>query len=132
MTTVPADRKYTQDHEWILPTTGGKARIGITDFAQKQLGDVVFVEVPTVGYTLQATEALGSVESVKAVTEIYAPVDGSVIAVNELLEGEPELLNTDPYDKGWVVEVTLVDPKSLNDLLTAERYQSYLDREESD
>jgi glycine cleavage system H protein len=132
VTNEPTDRHYTRDHEWILPTANGRARIGVTDFAQKQLGDIVFVETPTVGITLEAGEPLGNVESVKSVSEIYAPVAGSVAAVNERLGEEPELLNEDAYGEGWIAELTLTDPKHLTDLLTAEQYRAWIEQESSD
>lgn len=128
MSLLPEDYKYTQDHEWVMPIGNGKtARIGLTDFAQKQLGDVVYVELPETGRALDAGEPLGSVESVKAVSEIYAPIDGTVATVNTRLDSEPELLNEDPYGDAWVVELTLTDPGSLAGLLTAEQYRTYIE-----
>jgi len=133
VTTVPSELKYTREHEWVLPIMNGKAvRVGITAFAQKELGDVVFVELPKADTTLQAGEEMGTVESVKAVSEFYAPVDGTITAVNERLDSEPELLNEDPYGDGWIVELTLTDPGSVKDLLTAEQYRSYLAPPEDD
>ncbi len=132
--TTPDDRRYTKDHEWLLvvDTKAKLARVGITDHAQKQLGDVVFVELPSPGEQHEATEPFGSVESVKAVTEVYMPVSGGVHAVNETLHDTPELLNTDPYGDGWMIEVTMSAPAEVDDLLTAAEYDAYVREEASD
>ncbi|MGW7242901.1 glycine cleavage system protein GcvH [Streptomyces sp. NPDC054804] len=123
----PSDCKYTREHEWIR-MNGGSAEIGITEFAQKQLGDIVFVEVPAVGQAFEAGEPFGTVESVKAVSEIYLPVRGKVIAVNEELDSEPELLNTEPHH-AWVIKIEVSDKKALDNLLSAEQYEKYLKSE---
>ncbi|MEU9151472.1 glycine cleavage system protein GcvH [Streptomyces sp. NPDC048417] len=123
----PSDCKYTREHEWIR-MNGGTAEIGITEFAQKQLGDIVFVEVPAVGQAFEAGDPFGSVESVKAVTEVYVPVGGKVIAVNEELDSEPELLNTEPH-AAWVIKIEVSDKKALEGLLSAEKYEEYLKSE---
>ena len=124
----PTDRRYTQDHEWALPTGPGRVRVGLTDFAQKQLGDIVFVELPNVGDAFQAGEPFGTVESVKAVTEVYAPVTGEVVAVNEELANSPEDINDDA-NATWLVELGASDAKEtdgqLDGLLDADRYQAY-------
>ncbi|MCJ0870664.1 glycine cleavage system protein GcvH [Streptomyces sp. AP-93] len=125
----PTDLRYSRDHEWIR-VNGGTARIGITDFAQKQLGDLVYVEQPSVGGTFDAGEPFGSVESVKAVTEVYSPVAGEVVAVNEKLNHEPELINDDPYGDGWLIEISVRDGDPLRELMTASQYEAYLKSEE--
>jgi glycine cleavage system H protein len=121
---VPGDLKYTKSHEWVK-IEGDTATIGITDFAQSELGDVVFVELPNVGRSLQAGDTFGSVESVKTVSDIYAPVAGEVIETNEKLGAQSELINSDPYGDGWMVKIRLSG--SGDGLLDAEAYQSSLD-----
>ncbi|MGI6558923.1 MAG: glycine cleavage system protein GcvH [Limnochordia bacterium] len=122
----PAELKYTEEHEWVR-VEGNVARVGITDFAQKELGDVVFVELPGVGDSIKAAESLGVVESVKAVSDIYSPVSGQIVKVNEKLEDSPELINQDPYGEGWIAEIEVEDPKELEGLLTAEEYQAIVE-----
>ncbi len=124
----PQELLYTKDHEWIRvdESTG---TIGITDYAQKELGDVVFVELPKRGDHLTASEAFGTVESVKAVSEIYSPVTGVVTAVNGKLQNNPELLNADPHGEAWLVEVELSDRSEVEKLMTAEEYEAYLQKE---
>ncbi|TCO46458.1 glycine cleavage system protein GcvH [Actinocrispum wychmicini] len=119
---TPEDLKYTDDHEWIETRAGGTVRIGITDFAQQQLGDVVFVQLPEVGATVAAKDAVGEVESTKSVSEIYAPVGGEVTAVNEALADTPELINSDSYGEGWMFELKIDDESALGDLLDAAAY----------
>jgi glycine cleavage system H protein len=121
----PTDRHYTTDHEWIL-VSGTTARLGITDYAQDQLGDVVFVEVPAVGTELEKENAFGVVESVKTVSDLYAPVGGKVAAVNKDLEANPELVNQDPYGKGWMVEIELSDSSQAEGLLSAADYEAFI------
>lgn len=116
---TPADLRYTAEHEWVLRTGATTARIGITDYAQKQLGDVVFVQVPAVGATLTAGESFGEVESTKSVSDVYAPLDGTVVGVNGDLEAGPELVNSAPYTAGWLVEVEVADPSVLDAALAA-------------
>ncbi|WP_254271791.1 glycine cleavage system protein GcvH [Haloarcula marina] len=118
---VPEDLRYLESHEWVS-VDDGVARIGITDFAQDELGDVVFVELPDEGDDVTAGEEFGVVESIKAVSDVYAPVSGTVTAVNESLFDEPELLNEDPFDAGWMLEVELADEGELDDLLSADDY----------
>ena len=120
--TVPRTHslKYTKDHEWVK-LEGNVATVGITDFAQSELGDIVFVDVDTVDDDLNAGEVFGSVEAVKTVSDLYLPVSGKVIEFNEELEGEPELVNTDPYGKGWIVKVELSEGADQSELLTAEQ-----------
>lgn len=116
----PADRKYSKDHEWIT-IAGGEGRVGITDYAQKQLGDVVFLELPDVGRKLKAGEVFGSIESVKAVSELFAPMSGEVAAVNSALAGKPETVNKDPHGS-WMIVLKLSNPAEEKDLLTYEQY----------
>lgn len=116
----PADRKYSKDHEWIM-IAGGEGRVGITDYAQKQLGDVVFLELPDVGRKLKAGEVFGSIESVKAVSELFAPMSGEVAAVNSALAGKPETVNKDPHGS-WMIVLKLSNPAEEKDLLTDEQY----------
>ncbi|MEV7935214.1 glycine cleavage system protein GcvH [Kitasatospora sp. NPDC088264] len=131
MANVPKDLKYTKDHEWVRTTGKDKAQVGITDFAQKQLGDIVFVDIPTGGKQLESDEAFGTVESVKSVSELFMPLTGTVTAVNESLSDEPDLINTDPYGDGWIVELTATRPDELKQLLTAAQYEAFIsDRSE--
>ncbi|HHY60033.1 MAG TPA: glycine cleavage system protein GcvH [Clostridia bacterium] len=124
----PHDLKYSKEHEWVR-ANGNKAVIGITSHAAEALGDVVFVELPEVGDHFEAGEAFGSVESVKAVSDVYSPVSGTVVAVNEALLDSPELVNSDPYGDGWMVEVEMDDPSQLEDLLSASDYEAFLKEE---
>jgi glycine cleavage system H protein len=121
----PQENRYTKDHEWVK-VAGSRGTVGITDYAQKQLGDVVFVELPAVGDSVEAGKRFGTVESVKAVSELYAPVTGKVIEVHEALTQKPETLNTDPYGEGWMIVVELADPKSVGGLMDAAQYQAYV------
>lgn len=118
----PTDRKYSEQHEWVL-VEGATARIGITDYAQDALGDVVYVQLPDVGLEVLANAACAEVESTKSVSEVYAPVSGEVSAVNSALDDEPELLNRDPYGAGWIFTVTVADPTEADALLDAAAYQ---------
>lgn len=120
---TPKDLLYSKEHEWIKKE-GDKVRIGITDFAQDELGDVVFVELPEEGDELELNEPFGSVESVKTVSELYAPVSGKVVEVNEELEDSPELVNESPYEDAWMVVVELSNESELDDLLSAEGYEA--------
>ena len=121
---VRDDLHYTAEHEWVAITPEGTLRFGITDFAQEQLGDVVFVSLPDPGTTLAAGAACGEVESTKSVSDIYAPVAGAVVARNEAVVANPELVNSDPYGAGWMVEVSVADPSVVNDLLDAAAYSA--------
>jgi len=125
----PNEFRYTKEHEWIK-AEGDSATVGITNHAQDQLGDVVFVELPKVGAKLQSMQSFGTVESVKAVSEIYAPVSGEVTEVNEALVDTPESLNEDPHGRGWLIRLKLSDKTELNKLMTAEQYQEYVAAEE--
>lgn len=120
---IPADLKYTSDHEWIK-IEGDTATIGITDFAQGELGDIVYVEIETEGDTLDKGEVFGTVEAVKTVSDLFMPLKGEVIAVNEAIEGEPESVNSDPYGNGWMIKVKIEDPSEVESLLSAEAYQA--------
>ena len=118
---IPSDLKYTKDHEWVR-LDGGIAIIGITDFAQGELGDIVFIDIDSEGDTLKKEEVFGSVEAVKTVSDLYVPLDCEIIEVNPLLDENPELVNEDPYQKGWMVKAKITDLNSENDLLTADQY----------
>ena len=119
---APDNLKYTNDHEW-LSVDGDIATIGITDFAQSELGDIVFVDVDTLDETLNKDEVFGTVEAVKTVSDLLLPVSGEVIELNDALEDAPETINTDPYDKGWIVKIRISDPSELDQLLDAEAYK---------
>jgi len=118
----PKNLKYSEEHEWVR-IEGNRAVIGITDYAQSELGDIVFVELPEVGAEVKQNEPFGSVESVKTVSELYAPVSGKVVEVNGELDGSPELVNQSPYDKGWMIVVEMSDPSELDNLMDAEAYE---------
>jgi glycine cleavage system H protein len=120
----PADLKYTKDHEWIR-IAGDTAEIGITDYAQQQLGDVIYVELPDIGHTMSEGEPFGSIESVKAVSELFAPMTGEVIEINPALKDHPEAVNTDPYAT-WMVRVKLSDPAASGSLLDSTQYEGLL------
>jgi glycine cleavage system H protein len=119
----PDDLKYTSEHEWVR-TDGETARVGITDYAQDALGDIVYVSLPEVGSDLASGDTVGELESTKSVSDIYAPVSGTVVAVNEALDGTPELVNSDPYGEGWLFEITPSDATAVDDLMDASAYQS--------
>ena len=121
----PVELQYTKDHEW-LRVDESTGTIGITDHAQKELGDIVYVELPKDGERMTAKETLGSVESVKAVSDVYSPVSGQVVAVNSKLQDKPELINTDPYGEGWLVRVSLTDPREAEGLMSSEDYEAYV------
>ena len=122
---VPDDRRYLESHEWALETDG-VVRVGISDFAQDELGDVVFVEFPDEGDELTGEEAFGVVESIKAVSDLYAPVSGEVVAVNDELHDAPELVNDDPFEDGWMIEIDPADESELEELLSAEEYEAQI------
>jgi len=124
---TPEELKYTAEHEWVRgPGNEGTIRVGITDYAQEALGDIVYVSLPVVGDRLNAGEPCGEVESTKSVSDIYAPVSGEVIARNDALDASPELMNADPYGDGWMIELQPDDPADLDDLLDATGYQEHL------
>jgi len=120
---IPADLKFTKDHEWIK-IDGDTATVGITDFAQGELGDIVYVDVDTLDDTLEEGEVFGSVEAVKTVSDLFMPLSGEVSEFNEELEDEPELVNTDPYGKGWMIKITISDASQIDNLLDAEAYKN--------
>jgi glycine cleavage system H protein len=122
---VPTNLKYTKDHEW-LRVEGDVAVIGITDFAQQELGDIVYVEIETVGETLEKEEVFGSVEAVKTVSDLFMPLSGEVLELNENLDANPELVNTDPYNDGWMVKVKISDQTELDDLLDSDAYSALI------
>ena len=126
--TYPADSRYTKEHEWVRPE-GDIATAGITDHAQKELGDIVYVDLPKVGTTVEKGKPLGSVESVKAVSDVYAPVSGEIIEINELLATAPEKLNESPHGEAWLVKIRMSDPSEPNSLMSAEEYQTYAEAE---
>ena len=123
---VPEHLRYSADHEWIA-VSGNRARIGITDYAQDALGDVVYVQVPTLGSTVAAGETFGEVESTKSVSDVYAPLAGTVVAVNDQLGDSPETLNSDPYGAGWLCEIEFADEGQVAGLLDAAAYQALID-----
>ena len=122
---IPKDLKYTKDHEWVR-IDGDTAIVGVTDFAQGELGDIVFVEIETVDESLDMEEVFGSVEAVKTVSDLFMPISGEVIEFNEALETDPELVNSDPYGEGWMIKIKIADKSELNDLLTEETYSNLI------
>lgn len=124
----PDDLKYTEEHEWVL-VENETATVGITDFAQDQLGDVVFVELPEVGSTVEAGKAFGVVESVKAVSDIYAPLSGEIVEINEELVEAPEVINTSAYEDGWMVKIQISDMSQVDELIDAQAYQAFIENE---
>ena len=127
MANVPANLKYSNDHEWCR-VEGDVAVIGITDYAQSQLGDIVFVDVPTVGENIEANEVFGSIEAVKTVSDAFLPVSGVVEEVNPAIDADPALVNTDPYGEGWMVKVKMSNPAEVDSLLTAEQYTALISK----
>jgi glycine cleavage system H protein len=122
---IPSNLKYTKDHEWIL-LEGEIATVGITDFAQKELGDIVYVEVETLGQTLDKDEVFGTVEAVKTVSDLFLPLAGEIIEFNDSLESDPEMVNSDPYGKGWMIKVKVSNPSDYNELLSSEAYKELI------
>jgi glycine cleavage system H protein len=125
---TPEDSRYAKSHEYVH-VEGGVGTIGITDYAQKELGDVVFVELPQIGTELEQGDELGSIESVKAVSELFSPVSGEVVEINEKLTDKPELVNTDPYGDGWMIRIKLATPEEVDELMDAEEYEEYVEKE---
>ncbi|MGY0425616.1 MAG: glycine cleavage system protein GcvH [Polaribacter sp.] len=123
---IPSDLKYTKDHEWIK-IENNIATVGVTDFAQGELGDIVYVDVDSVDDTVDEGDVFGSVEAVKTVSDLFMPLTGEIIEFNEALENEPELINTDPYGKGWMVKIAISDTKQIDDLLNDEAYKSLIE-----
>lgn len=126
---LPDDLKYTEEHEWVR-VEDGIATVGITDYAQQQLGDIVYVELPKEGEQVQKDEPFGVVESVKAVSDVYAAVSGVITEINNLADESPETLNEDCYEEGWLIKVRMSDPKELNSLMDHEKYQAFLSEQE--
>jgi glycine cleavage system H protein len=131
MANTPEDLTYTKDHEWVR-VKGEEATVGITDHAQQQLGDVVYVELPKVGDKFETSEPFGSVESVKAVSEIYMPLSGAVVEVNDALNDSPELVNEDPYGDGWMIRIKIENRSQVDALLTSVEYEDYIKEETSE
>jgi glycine cleavage system H protein len=125
MSNVPADRRYTREHEW-AKVEGDRARVGITAFAQGELGDVVFVELPKVGARVTAMKTFGVVESVKAVSDLFAPLSGEVVEANAELTKKPEIVNADPYGQGWMIVIKLANPTEVDQLMTASDYEQFI------
>jgi glycine cleavage system H protein len=121
----PADLRYTKEHEWIK-IDGSKATIGITDFAQKELGDIVFIDIDTIGKEVHEGSVFGTIEAVKTVSDLYMPITGSVLEMNDLLETEPESVNGDPYGKGWIIKATIKNPSEIDGLMTADEYKKLI------
>ena len=126
MSTFPADFRYTKEHEWVL-VDGDTGTVGITDHAQSELGDIVYVDLPQVGTNVAQGDTFGSVESVKAVSDLYSPITGEVTAINDALSSAPEKLNADPHGEAWLIKVKLAKPGEIEKLLSAEDYQSYIE-----
>ncbi|GHE58934.1 MULTISPECIES: glycine cleavage system protein GcvH [Roseivirga] len=122
---VPANLKYTKDHEWVK-VDGDEVTVGITDFAQGELGDIVYVEIETEGETIDTNEVFGTVEAVKTVSDLFMPVSGEIIAVNEDLDDSPEKVNESPYEDGWMIKIKLSDPSELDGLLSADDYKAHI------
>jgi glycine cleavage system H protein len=122
---VPQNLKYTKDHEWVL-VEGDVATVGITDFAQGELGDIVYIEIETVGESIDHEEVFGSVEAVKTVSDLFMPISGEIIEFNDKLEADPELVNSDPYGDGWMIKVKISDASQVNDLLDAAAYSALI------
>lgn len=127
MADAPEDLKYSKEHEWAIKLDNGNIRIGITDFAQKALGDIVYVDIPEAGTDLEGGQTFGSIESVKAVSDIYSPLDGEISVVNEKLVDDPGVINTDPYGDGWLVEVEPSDAAQYEEMMDEKSYAEYLE-----
>jgi len=122
----PKELKYTREHEWVRDNEDGSATVGITEFAQSELGDIVFVELEEEGFECEQDEVFGTVEAVKTVSELFAPVSGEIIEINEQLDSQPELVNDDPYGDGWMVKISMSDQSELDDLMSAEEYEEII------
>lgn len=123
---IPAELKYTKDHEWIKVESGDIALVGVTDFAQGELGDVVYVEIETQGETISKEEVFGTIEAVKTVSDLFMPVSGEIIEVNKALDGNPEAVNKDPYGAGWMVKIKMSNPAEYDGLLSADQYKALI------
>jgi glycine cleavage system H protein len=126
MSSIPSDLKYTPEHEWVKDNGDGTITIGVTDFAQGELGDIVYVDIEDVGSEFAKEEVFGSVEAVKTVSELFSPITGELIEINEALEDDPELVNTDPYGNGWMVKFKMSDPSELDSLLSDSQYSDVI------
>ena len=126
MSNVPAELRYTKEHEWVKPSSGKNFQVGITDYAQGALGDIVYIQLPKVGDSISQGKVCGEVESTKSVSEIYAPLSGIVVSVNTALDSSPEVLNSDPYGAGWIFEVEVSSEGEVSSLLTAADYQTLI------
>ena len=126
MSNIPSQLRYTKEHEWVEQTSDGKFRVGITDFAQAALGDIVYIQLPKVGENIAQGKVCGEVESTKSVSEIYAPLTGKIVLVNTELDATPEILNSDPYGAGWIIEVEVSEPSQLDSLLSPTDYQALI------
>ncbi len=124
MSSVPSELRYTKEHEWVQELTATRFRIGITDYAQAALGDIVYIQLPKMGNDVSADKVCGEVESTKSVSEIYAPITGKIVMVNEKLESNPEVINSDPYGAGWIAEIEISTPTLSEKLLSAQDYQN--------
>ena len=123
---VPANLKYTKDHEWLRVETNNIGYVGVTDFAQNELGDIVFIEIETLGESLKKEDVFGTIEAVKTVSDMFMPVGGEILEINPELEEFPDLVNKDPYGKGWMVKIKISDPSEIKELLTADKYKALL------
>ena len=123
---IPSNLKYTKDHEWIKDEGNGMATVGVTDFAQSQLGDIVFIEIETQGETLAKEEVFGTIEAVKTVSDMFMPVSGEVVEVNPKVTEQPDIVNKDPYGEGWMIKIKMSNPAEMNDLLNAEQYKGII------
>lgn len=123
---IPSNLKYTKDHEWIKDEGNGMATVGVTDFAQSQLGDIVFIEIETQGETLAKEEVFGTIEAVKTVSDMFMPVGGEVVEVNPKVTEQPDIVNKDPYGEGWMIKIKMSNPAEMNDLLNAEQYKGII------
>jgi len=123
---IPSNLKYTKDHEWIKDEGNGIATVGVTDFAQTQLGDIVFIEIETQGETLAQEEVFGTIEAVKTVSDMFMPVSGEVVEVNPKVTEQPDIVNKDPYGEGWMIKIKMTNPAELNELLNAEQYKGII------
>ncbi len=126
--TFPEDLKFSKEHEWVR-VSGNIATIGVSDYAQDQLGEIVFVELPDEGEEFSQSDAFGVIESVKSVNDIYAPVSGKIVEINDPTVDSPEIINDDPYSEGWLVKIEMADPKELKELMTAKEYEAYIKEE---
>ena len=121
----PSDLKYTKDHEWVK-VNGSEATIGVTDFAQKELGDIVYIDISTVGETVEQEQVFGTIEAVKTVSDLFMPVSGKVLEANKDIDSAPESVNTDPYGKGWIIKISITDAKQLDGLLSVDAYKKLI------